>query len=107
MSFKREKILELYLNKISFWHNAFGIEEAAKTYFNKEAVDLNVLESSILASIPKWPTYYSPYNHPDRLVWYPYIYTKWDEENITEVINPKELEANKENVDLLKNFLII
>ena len=100
----KEKILELYLNKISFWHNAFGIEEAAKTYFNKEAVDLNVLESSILASIPKWPTYYSPYNHPDRLVWYPYIYTKWDEENITEVINQKELEANKENVDLLKNF---
>ncbi|NCO32012.1 transglycosylase domain-containing protein [bacterium] len=46
-------MLELYLNKISFGNNAFGIEEAAKTYFSKSAKDLNVLESSILASIPK------------------------------------------------------
>jgi len=101
----KEKILELYLNKISFWHNAFGIEEASKTYFDKEAKDLNILESSILASIPKWPTYYSPYNHPDRLIWYPYIYNEEDEDNITEVINQKELEANNENVTILKDFI--
>lgn len=101
----KEKILELYLNKISFWHNAFGIEEAAKTFFNKEAINLNILESSILASIPKWPTYYSPYNHPDRLIGYPYIYDKNDEENITEIINQKELSSNKENVEILKKFI--
>ena len=30
----KEKILELYLNKIEFWSNAFGIEQAAKTFFD-------------------------------------------------------------------------
>ncbi|MBU0626925.1 transglycosylase domain-containing protein [Patescibacteria group bacterium] len=45
--------LELYLNYIPFGNNAFGIEAAAKTYFGKSAIDLTVLESSILASIPK------------------------------------------------------
>ena len=33
----KEKILELYLNKISFWHNSYGIEQAAKTFFDKSA----------------------------------------------------------------------
>ena len=101
----KEKILELYLNKISYWHNAFGIEEASKTFFSKSAKDLNVLESSILASIPKWPTYYSPYNHPDRLVWYPYIYKKDDLENKVEIINKTEVESNIKIVWELKNFI--
>ncbi len=95
----KEKILEIYLNKISFWHNAFGIEEAAKTFFNKSAKDLGILESSILASLPKWPTYYSPYNHPDRLLWYTYIYTDENEDDIVKLLSKKELEDNKEIVE--------
>lgn len=101
----KEKILELYLNKISFGNNAFGIEEAAKTYFSKSAKDLNVLESSILASIPKWPTYYSPYNHPDRLLGYPYVYKEDNTEDITEILTQKDVETNKEYVDVFKNFI--
>ncbi|HPC34152.1 MAG TPA: transglycosylase domain-containing protein [Candidatus Absconditabacterales bacterium] len=58
---KKELVLELYLNKIEFGNNAFGIEAAAQTYFSKSAKDLNILESSILASIPKGPTAYNPY----------------------------------------------
>ncbi|HKL43762.1 MAG TPA: transglycosylase domain-containing protein [Candidatus Absconditabacterales bacterium] len=58
---KKELTLELYLNKIAFGNNAFGIESASKTYFGKSAIDLTVLESSILASIPKGPTAYNPY----------------------------------------------
>ena len=49
----KNRTLELYLNYISFGNNAFGIEAAAKTYFDKSAKDLSVLESSIIASIPK------------------------------------------------------
>jgi membrane carboxypeptidase/penicillin-binding protein len=49
----KDRTLELYLNYISFGNNAFGIEAAAKTYFDKSAKDLTVLESSIIASIPK------------------------------------------------------
>ncbi|MDP2104288.1 MAG: transglycosylase domain-containing protein [Candidatus Gracilibacteria bacterium] len=72
--YSKEKILELYLNKISFGNNAFGIEEAAKTYFNKSSKDVGILGSSILASLPKGPSYYSPYSHRDRLMGYLYVY---------------------------------
>ena len=101
----KEKILELYLNKISFWHNAFGIEEAAKTFFNKSAIDLNVLESSILASLPKWPTFYSPYNHPDRTLGHPYIYNEDDNENITKIITQKDLVINNGDIKLLVELI--
>lgn len=101
----KEKILELYLNKISYWHNAYWIEEAAKTFFSKSASELNIVESSILASIPKWPTFYSPYNHPDRLVGYPYLYEKEDSENKIEVLNKSEFEENKQDLSVLINFI--
>lgn len=51
--YSKEKILELYLNKISFGNNAYGVEEAAKTYFGKSVKDVGVLGSTILASLPK------------------------------------------------------
>lgn len=104
-SVSKEKIIELYLNKISYGNNAFGIEEASKTYFNKSANDIWILESSILASLPKWPTYYSPYNHPDRLIWFPYIYTWDDKDNTIKVINQKDKETNSEILKYLTDFI--
>ncbi|MCP4524131.1 MAG: transglycosylase domain-containing protein, partial [Candidatus Gracilibacteria bacterium] len=101
----KEKILELYLNKISFGSNAFGIEQASKTFFNKSAQDLGILESSILASIPKGPTYYSPYNHPKRLVGYPYIFSLDDTNTQIEVVTQKDREVNHLMVDELVNFI--
>ena len=59
----KEKTLELYLNYIFFGNNAYGVEAASKTYFDKSAKDLTVLEASILASIPKWPSLYDPYKN--------------------------------------------
>ena len=57
----KEKILELYLNYVFLWNNAYWVEAASKTYFGKSAKDLNVIESAILSSIPKAPTTYDPY----------------------------------------------
>lgn len=99
----KEKILELYLNKISFWHNSYWIEQAAKTFFWKKAKDLWILESSILASLPKWPTYYSPYNHPDRTLWYPYFYTN-KVENSIKIISEKDKNDNSEILKSLTDF---
>ncbi len=65
----KNKTLELYLNYISFWNNAFWIEAAAKTYFWIPAKDLNVLQSSILSSLPKWPSLYDPYKNRELLMW--------------------------------------
>ncbi len=89
-SLSKEKILELYLNKIEFWSNSYGIEQASKTFFGKSAKDLEVLEGSILASLPKWPSYYSPYTHADRLLGYVYIYDKKEPANQMKILNEKD-----------------
>ena len=61
--FNKEEIMELYLNRIPYGANAYGLELAAKTYFNKEAKDLTLAEAAILAALPNAPTRYSPYGN--------------------------------------------
>lgn len=56
----KQRILELYLNRIYFGEGAYGVEAASRTYFAKSAKDLTLAESALLAGIPKNPTYYSP-----------------------------------------------
>lgn len=104
-SLSKEKILELYLNKISFWSNAFGIEQAAQTFFGKSSKDLGILESSMLASLPKGPSYYSPYSNFDRLVGYPYIYNNEDSENPINLITKSQIDENADTVNKLKDFI--
>ena len=101
----KQKILELYLNKISFGSNAFWIEQAAKTFFGKSAQELSVLESSVLASLPKWPTYYSPYNNYDRVMGYPYIYSEEEKENTLNLITQEEIGTNNAAVNSLRDFI--
>ncbi|PZM84806.1 hypothetical protein DLH72_02950 [Candidatus Gracilibacteria bacterium] len=109
-SLSKQKIIELYLNKIEFGHNSFGIEEATKTFFNKNAKDANIFEASILASLPKGPSQYSPYNHQDRVVGY----LNYNDGKIIEdetikgtkttkkLITKEEVESQKDLVDTLK-----
>lgn len=66
--YSKDEILTGYLNEIPYGSNAYGIQAAARTYFGKDAKDLNLSESAILAAIPNAPTYYSPYgNNLDAL----------------------------------------
>ncbi|WP_084268787.1 transglycosylase domain-containing protein [Oceanobacillus damuensis] len=65
MFYSKEEILEGYLNTIYYGHGAYGIEAASNYFFNKSALDLTVAEASMLAGIPKGPTYYSPLNDED------------------------------------------
>ncbi|MDD4151708.1 MAG: transglycosylase domain-containing protein, partial [Candidatus Gracilibacteria bacterium] len=104
-NYSKEKILELYLNKIAFGSNSYGIEQASKTFFGKNAKDLGILESSILASLPKGPTYYNPYNHYDRLVGYPYIYDSETPDEITKLITKKDLDTNSIFTTKLKDLI--
>jgi len=60
-AYDKNKILELYLNKIPYGNTAYGIQKAAEIYFGKDAKDLDVAESSVLAGLPQAPSYYSPY----------------------------------------------
>ncbi|RJO60074.1 penicillin-binding protein [candidate division WS5 bacterium] len=67
--YSKEDILKMYLNEIPYGSNAYGIQVAAKTYFEKDAKDLTLEESAVLAALPNAPTYYSPYGqHKDELM---------------------------------------
>lgn len=65
--YSKDQIITMYLNEIPYGSNAYGIQAAAQTFFNKDAKDLTLAESATLAALPQRPTYYSPYGtHPDR-----------------------------------------
>ncbi len=64
--YTKNEILEKYLNTVPFLYNAFGIEMAARTYFNKSSADLNVLESATLIGMLKGNSYYNPIINPER-----------------------------------------
>lgn len=66
--FSKKEILEMYINTIYFGSNAFGIENASLTYFNKSSKDLTLNEACCLAGIIKSPSYYSPkYNYNNAI----------------------------------------
>jgi len=58
--YEKDKILEGYLNTINYGHGMYGIENAAKFYFDKSASELTLAQSALLTGIPKAPSYYSP-----------------------------------------------
>ncbi len=111
--YSKEEILELYLNKISFGSNASWVEQAAKTFFWISAKNLNVLQASYLASLPKWPTAYSPYRHYTKLNWFLYIYNKNKKNtdvknqsfNGLKLIYDEDIKRNKDNIEKFKEFL--
>ena len=65
--YTKEEILEMYHNYIPYGGTAVGIEAATNLYFNKSASDLTLLESSLLAGLPKAPSTYSPFGaYPEK-----------------------------------------
>lgn len=59
-SFDKNQIMESYLNIIYFGNNCYGLENASKYYFDKNAKDLSLSESCVLAGLIKSPSKYSP-----------------------------------------------
>ena len=68
MVYTKTEILETYLNTVPFLYNAYGIEMAARTYFDKSADALDVLESATLVGMLKGNSYYNPVLNPERSV---------------------------------------
>ncbi len=58
--YRKEEIMELYLNRIYFGNTAYGIEAAAQTYFGKSVKELSVAEAAMLAGAVRSPNYYNP-----------------------------------------------
>ena len=65
-AYTKKEILETYLNTMPFLYNAFGIEMAARTYFDKRAQQLSVIESATLIAMLKGTSYYNPVLNPER-----------------------------------------
>lgn len=66
---QKDEILDLYLNTVPYGSNAYGIETASETFFNKRASELTLEESALLAALPNAPTYFSPYgDHKQELI---------------------------------------
>lgn len=61
MKFSKDEILEMYLNEVSYGGTAYGIQTAAKVYFDKDVDKLTLAEAALLAGLPKSPTRYSPF----------------------------------------------
>lgn len=60
--YSKDEILQMYLNEAPYGGTAWGVESASETYFGKNARDLNLVESAILAGMPQLPSKYSPYS---------------------------------------------
>jgi len=60
-TFSKNEILYLYLNQIYFGHGAWGIGQAARSYFGKDVSELSISESALLAGLPQRPSEYSPF----------------------------------------------
>jgi penicillin-binding protein 1A len=64
----KDEVLQLYLDRVFFGDNAYGVEAAARTYFGKSAREVTLSEAALLAALPKAPTRLDPTNDLDAAV---------------------------------------
>ncbi len=64
--FSKDDILSAYLNRVYFGGGAYGIDAAARVYFNKPSAKLTLWESAVLAGVLKAPSRYSPNANPEK-----------------------------------------
>ena len=90
----KEKIIELYLNKIFLGHRAYGISAASQVYYDKKLRDLTLAQSAMIAGLPKAPSKYNPISNPERaLIRRDYILGRMrileyiDEEELVQALN--------------------
>ena len=62
----KEKILELYLNKIYLGNRSYGVAAAAQIYYGVELEQLSLAQIAMIAGLPKAPSTYNPIVNPDR-----------------------------------------
>lgn len=65
-AFSKEEIILLYLNTVSFGENVYGVEAAARRFFNKDVADLEIEEGAVLIGILKANSFYNPRIYPEN-----------------------------------------
>ncbi len=64
--YSKDEILEGYLNTVYYGHGMYGAEAASRYFYGKSAKDLTLAEATMLAGVPKGPSYYSPLNNLEK-----------------------------------------
>ena len=62
----KEKILELYLNKIYLGNRSYGVAAAAQIYYGLDLDELSLAQIAMIAGLPKAPSTYNPIVNPER-----------------------------------------
>ena len=106
-NYSKQEIIEFYLNNHFLGNNAYGVEQAALTYFNKHAADLNIAESSLLIGMFQAPGAYDPFKNPEAAearratvlkLMYNHGYITAEERDIANAIPVKSLlDSQREN----------
>jgi len=63
--YSKDQVLEMYLNRVYYGHNAYGLGAASQTYFSKDAKDLTPAQAAFLAGLIQAPVAYDPQTHFD------------------------------------------
>ena len=63
-SYTKEQIIEFYANNHNLSGTIFGVQEASRHFFNKEAKDLTLTEAAIIVGMYQAPSAYNPFNNP-------------------------------------------
>lgn len=64
--YSKDDILEMYLNNVYFGNGAYGINTAAKSYFDKDITDLDLSQTALLVGLPNAPSADNPFKDPER-----------------------------------------
>ena len=64
--YSKNEIITMYLNRVFFGNNAYGVQAAAETFFGKDAKDLTIPESALLAGMIQNPSKWSPTKYPEN-----------------------------------------
>ena len=95
--FDKDEIMEMYLNQVYWGHNLYGVETAAESYFGKDASELDLAESAMLAGLLQAPEQLSPFRNFDAakqrqaLVLQRMVELEWVEPEVAEAAARQEL----------------
>lgn len=62
--YSKPQILDMYLNSVYLGNGAFGVEAAARTYFDRDVRQLDLAQAALIAGLPRGPSIYDPIAHP-------------------------------------------
>jgi 1A family penicillin-binding protein len=105
-TFSKEEILEMYLNEVYYGANAYGIQAAAKVYFNKPLDKLSLSEAALLAGLPQQPSEFEPFKHfdPKKKEWKDTVVLNRRDTVLSKMLSVKEADLAQEEPILVKNL---